>query len=82
MCFPVLFPSGKFGITHQLNSPTMSTSNLDCSIDSRFRKNPQYVFYLLWQKEMRELSAGVYNLLKSTRMQHVSSLTVRQGKNF
>ena len=35
--------------------------------DSRFRKDDQYVFYLLWQKEMREISAGVYNLLKSTR---------------
>ena len=28
--------------------------------DSRFRKDPQYIF---WQKEMRELSAGVYNLM-------------------
>ena len=35
--------------------------------DSRFRKDPQYVFYLLWQKEMRELSAGVYNMLKQSR---------------
>ncbi len=40
--------------------------------DSRFRKDAQYVFYLLWQKEMRELSAGVYNLLKSTRSQAMS----------
>ena len=82
MCFPILFPTGKFGITHELNSPTVSTSNLDCSIKTRVRKNPQYVFYLLWQKEMRELSAGVYNLLKSTRRQHVGSLTDRQGRNF
>ena len=35
--------------------------------DSRFRKDDQYIFYLLWQKEMQEISAGVYNLLKSTR---------------
>ena len=40
--------------------------------DSRFRKAPQYVLYLLWQKEMRELSAGVYNLLKSTRRHPMS----------
>ena len=33
--------------------------------DSRFRKDPQYVFYLLWQKELRELAAGVYNVLQS-----------------
>ena len=35
--------------------------------DGRFHKDDQYVFYLLWQKEMRELQAGVYNLLKGTR---------------
>lgn len=40
--------------------------------DSRFRKNAQYVFYLLLQKEIRELSAGVYNLLKCTRSQPMS----------
>ena len=33
----------------RLNSLTVSMSNLDYS---RFRKDPQYVFYLLWQKEM------------------------------
>ena len=44
----------------------MSLTNLGCSTKTRFRKDPQYVFYLLWQKEMRELSAGVYNLLKQS----------------
>ena len=34
--------------------------------DSRFRKDPQYVFFLLWQQEMRQISAGIYNALKST----------------
>ena len=53
----------------------MSKSRL-LNKDDRFRKNAQYVLYLLWQKEMREVSAGVYNLLKSTRMERpsVSSL--------
>ncbi len=44
--------------------------------DSRYRKDAQYVFYLLWQKEMRELSAGVYNILKSTRSQCMSVSTL------
>ena len=35
LCFPVLFPTGEFCITHELNSPTVSTSNLDCSIKTR-----------------------------------------------
>ena len=29
-------------------------------------------FYLLWQKEMREISSGVYNLLKSSRKPSMS----------
>ena len=32
---------------------------------TRFRKDLQYVLYLLWQQELRQLSAGIYNLLKS-----------------
>ena len=31
------------------------------------RKDPQYVFFLLWKKKLRELAAGVYNLLKCRR---------------
>ena len=38
--------------------------------DSWFRKHAPYAFYLLWQKEMRELSAGVYNLMKKSNKIH------------
>ena len=31
----------------------------------------QFVFYNLWQKEMRELAAGVYNLMKGTHQQRM-----------
>ena len=37
----------------------------DLNRNSHFRKDPQYVFFLLWQKEMREIAAGIYNLLKA-----------------
>ena len=70
MCFPVRFPDGRFGKYHP-SEVKVSHSAYDkqrlLNKDSRFRKDPQYVFYLLWQKEMRELSAGVYNLLKQSR---------------
>ena len=33
--------------------------------DSCFRKSPEFVFYNLWLKELRELSSGIYNTLKS-----------------
>ena len=70
LCFPTLFPTGRFGESHPRDN-TISVSEFEKSNllnkDSRFRKDDQYAFYLLWQKEMREISAGVYNLLKSTR---------------
>ena len=69
LCFPTLFPSGNFGESHH-RSVSISASDFakSCLLnkDSRFRKDCQYVFFLLWQKEMRELAAGVYNLMKGT----------------
>ena len=68
MCFPDLFPSGRFGEYHPrevaITKSEYAKSRL-LNKDSRFRKDPAYVFYL-WQKELRELASGVYNLLKST----------------
>ena len=72
MCFPVLFPTGEFGEFHPRKeklSPSEYIKSRLLNKDSGFRKDPQYVFYLLWQKELRGISAGVYNLLKSTRRQ-------------
>ena len=75
MCFPVLFPTGRFGEFHPRQEKLSHSKYIKSRLlnkDSRFRKDAQYVFYLLWQKEMRELSTGVYNLLKSTRRQGIS----------
>ena len=72
LCFPTLFPNGTFGKSHSRTvSITASeyAKSLLLNKDSRFRKNDQYVFFLLWQREMREISAGIYNMLKSTRQQ-------------
>ena len=76
MCLPILYPTGKFGKYHprevKLTHSEFDKSRL-LNKDSRYRKDPQYVFYLLWQKEMRELSTGVYNLLKQCRVnQHMT----------
>ena len=75
LCFPVIFPTGKFGEFHPRQEKLSHSDYIKSRLlhkDSRFRKDAQYVFYLLWQKEMRELSAGVYNLLKTTRRQAMS----------
>ena len=72
MCFPVLFPSGRFGQFHPRTVAISSSEYVKSRLlnkDSRFRKDPQYVFFLLWLKELRELSAGVYNLMKRTCQQ-------------
>ena len=82
LCFPALFPTGKFGEFHPREQKISHSEYIKSRLlnkDSRFRKDPQYVFYLLWQKELRELSSGVHNLLKCTRGQpmSVSSLLSR-----
>ena len=79
LCFPALFPTGKFGEFHPREQKISHSEYIKSRLlnkDSRFRKDPQY---LLWQKELRELSSGVYNLLKCTRRQpmSVSSLLSR-----
>ena len=62
LCFPVASLEGP---TRDIPSEIVKSRLLNK--DGQFCKDDQYVFYLLWQKEMRELQAGVYNLLKGTR---------------
>ena len=70
MCFPVLYPTGEFG-EHHNRQVKLSLDEFvqSCLLnkDLQFRKDPQYIFYLLWQKELRELSSGVFNMFKSSR---------------
>ena len=69
MCFPFLFPSGKFGEFHPREVKLSFSEYIKSRLlnqDSRFRKCPEFVFYYLWQKELRELSSGIYNVLKNT----------------
>ena len=49
--------------------------------DSRFRKNPEFIFFYLWQKEMRELSAGIYSALNSTNKRRLSIKQFVDGVN-
>ena len=75
MCFQVLFPDGNFGKYHPREVKLSHSEYIKSRLlnkDSRFRKDPQYVFFLLWQKEMRELAAGVNNLLKTSKTMSMS----------
>ena len=76
MCFPTLFPEGNFGKFHDRQKIFSHSEYIKSRLlnkDSRFRKDPRYVFYLLWHKELREVSAGVYNLLKSHKARPMSA---------
>ena len=71
MPFPVLFPDGNFGKYHPRKVKLSHSEYIKSRLlnkDSHFRKDPQYVFFLLWQKEMREIAPGVYSLLKTSKM--------------
>ena len=76
MCFPSLFPDGNFRKYHQRKTKISHSEYIKSRLlnkDSRFRKDPRYIFYLLWHKEMREISAGVYNILKSHNARAMSA---------
>jgi len=82
--FPSLFPTGQYGEFHPRSvkltfSEYVKSRIMNC--DSRFHKNPEFVFYYLWQKEMRELSAGIYNILNSTGKRHPSVKEFVDGIN-
>ena len=50
LCFPILYPTGKSGEYHPREVKITHTEfdkNRLLKKDSRFRKDPQYVFYLL-----------------------------------
>ena len=69
MCFPTLFPSGRFGEGYERDVKLTSSEYVKSRLlhkDGRFRKDDQYVSYLLWQKDVGQLAAGVCNLLKGT----------------
>ena len=74
-CFHVLFPTGKFGEFHPRKKKIFPSEYVKSRLlnkDPRYCKDPQYVFCVLRQKQMRQFTSGVYNLLKSTRRQAMS----------
>ena len=55
MCFPVLFPTGKYGEFHPRQEKLSHSEYIKSRLhnqDSHFCKDAPYVFFLLWQKEM------------------------------
>ena len=73
--FPVLFPSGKYGKFHPRKVIlTFSEYIKSCLFnqDASFQKSPELTFFYLWQKELRELSSGIYDVMKTTEKHGLS----------
>ena len=74
MCFPSPFPEILESATNvRLKFPIARTSNLACLTRTPVSGKTLANFYLLWHKEMREISAGVYNILKSHNARPMSA---------
>ena len=75
LCFPVLFLSGKYSEFHPREVKLSFSEYIKLRLlnqDPCFRKSPEFIFYYLWQKELRELSSGICNVMKTTGKQGMS----------
>ena len=75
MCFPNLFPTGRFGEFHPRDEHLSFSEYVKSRLnnkDSRYRKSSEYLFYLTHQKLLREIKAGIFNVLKNTTNRHSS----------
>ena len=75
LCFPDLYPTGEFGEHHSRELALTSSEFVKSKLqnkDSRYRKKPEYIFFLQNQKMIRELTSGIYNMLKNTRQKDKS----------
>ena len=70
MCFPTLFPTGRFGEFHprkvKLNLAEYIKSRI-LSEDSRYRLCHSYLFYYLKIKQIKELKGGIFKLLNTVK---------------
>ena len=73
MCFPNLFPTGRFGEFHPRDEHLSFSEYVKSRLnnkDSRYRKSSEYLFYLTHQKLLRKIKAGIFNVLKNTTIRH------------
>ncbi|CAH0382899.1 unnamed protein product [Bemisia tabaci] len=70
MCFPDLYPYGKNSFHEDREVPVQFTDFVKSRLllrQPQFRKNIQYLFYCLNQATNRQLAAGIYQVLNTTR---------------
>ena len=70
LCFPDLFPHGCGGQRESREVPLGPADYIKAllkSRDPRFRRNIQFIFFHLHQAILRQISSGVYHILKIVR---------------
>ena len=78
VCF---LPTGEYGENHprevQLSFSEYVKSRL-LNQDGRFRKSPDFAFYYLWRKELKELSSGICNVMSKMGKRGMSAKQLLQ----
>ena len=70
MCFATLFPTRRFGQHHYRKvklTPAEYVKSQLLNEVSIYRKHHSYVFYLLQQKELRELEVGIFKVMNTKK---------------
>ena len=80
LCFPTLFPSGRYGEFHP-HPVNLTFSEYIKSRIINADSSPEFLFYYLFQKEMRQLAEGIYNVLNSTGKRHLIVKQYMEGIN-
>lgn len=70
LCFPTLFPQAQFGKYQErivkLSEADYRTSRL-LNVDGRFRRNQQYLFHLLYDSDIKNLSSSISHMLRQSK---------------
>ena len=81
LAFPVLFPNGRFGFTHERTiklSPVKYFNARLLHYSGRFATNPEYLFFAQFITEQKKVSDSINIALKKI---HGQSMTVSQIKS-
>jgi ATP-dependent DNA helicase PIF1 len=82
MCFPDLFPRGRCGMYEPVRFTRMSAADFRVSrlsnMNARFRRNQQYLFHLLYDSDIKNLSNSISHMLRQNKP---GLMTVEQVMN-
>lgn len=84
LCFPTLFPYGKFGFNASRNIPLTVTKYCNSRLlnySGRFASNPEYLFFMQFVVEQKKVSDNIAVALRKMRGNDVTAGRLRGGSN-